>query len=215
MAGIPEEIVQILNKVPEYRKLSQAAFGEYLSFENIKKAIATFERTVLSGNSPFDKYYYGGEKNAISAAALRGKKIFDDPNKGNCKKCHTYSKDSGYFSDNQFHNVGIGFDTKEKPAGRYAVTKKRSDMGRFKTPTLRNATLTAPYFHDGRTYDLKEASEICLNGIKNKNLDPEYKVKRKLTDKELDELVAFIKTLDGELPIFAVPAIPGLQVTQK
>lgn len=107
-----------------------AAFGEYLSFENIRKAIATFERTILAGNSPFDKYYYGGDKGAITGAALRGKEVFDNPNKGNCKKCHTYTKTDGYFSDNQFHNVGIGFDKKLKKGenhdlGRYDVTQKK------------------------------------------------------------------------------------------
>jgi len=214
MAGCPDEIVQKLNKIPEYRELSMVAFGEYLSFVNIKKAIAAFERTILSGNSPFDRYYYGQEKGAISAAALRGMKIFDDPNKGNCKKCHTYNKTDGYFSDNQFHNVGIGYDKKlkkgeEYPPGRYAVTKNASDKGRFKTPTLRNVTQTGPYFHDGRTYSLKEATVICLNGIPNKYLDSEYKVKRKLSDKELDDVVEFMKALTGESPIYAIPEIPG------
>jgi cytochrome c peroxidase len=215
MAGIPEEIVQKLNKIPEYRKLSMTAFGGYLSFMNIRKAIATFERTILAGNSPFDKYYYGGEKDALSAAALRGKKIFDDPNKGNCKKCHTYTKTDGYFSDNQFHNVGIGFDKELKKGeeydlGRYLVTDKREDKGRFRTPTLRNITQTAPYYHDGRTYSLEEATVICLNGIPNKNLDPEYKVKRKLSKQEIADVVEFMKSLTGELPIFAKPEIPGL-----
>ncbi len=215
MAGCPDEIVQTLNKIPEYRALSKAAFGEYLSFKNIKMAIATFERTILSGNSPFDRYYYGNEKGAISEAAIRGKKVFDDPNKGNCKKCHTYTKTDGYFSDNQFHNVGIGFDKKLKkdesyPEGRYAVTKNAADKGRFKTPTLRNVTQTGPYFHDGRTFSLREAAVICLNGIPNKNLDPEYKAERTLTDQEIDDVVVFMKSLEGEMPIFAVPAIPGL-----
>jgi cytochrome c peroxidase len=215
MAGIPDEIVQTLAKIPEYRELSMAAFGEYLSFENIRKAIATFERTILAGNSPFDKYYYGKEKDAMTGAALRGKKIFDDPNKGNCKKCHTYTTTDGYFSDNQFHNVGIGYDKKLKKGdkhdlGRYEVTKKNEDKGRFRTPTLRNITQTAPYFHDGRTYSLKEATVICLNGIPNDNLDPEYKVKRKLGDQEIEDLVEFMKALTGDLPIFAKPAIPGL-----
>jgi cytochrome c peroxidase len=214
MAGCPDEIVQKLNKIPEYRELSMAAFGEYLSFINIKKAIATFERTILSGNSPFDRYYYGEEKGAMSAAAIRGKAVFDDPDKGNCKKCHTYNKTDGYFSDNQFHNVGIGYDTKAKdeedPPGRYGVTKKAEDKGRFKTPTLRNVTQTGPYFHDGRTYSLREATIICLNGIPNKNLDPEYKVKRELSDQEIDDVVAFMEALTGEAPIFAKPEIPGL-----
>jgi cytochrome c peroxidase len=215
MAGIPEEIVQKLAKIPEYRELSMAAFGEYLSFSNIRKAIATFERTILAGNSAFDKYYYGDDKEALTGAALRGKEIFDNPDKGNCKKCHTYTKTDGYFSDNQFHNVGIGFDKKLKKGekydmGRYDVTKKKEDKGRFRTPTLRNISQTAPYFHDGRTYSLAEAAEICLNGIANDNLDPEYKVKRKLTKQEISDLVAFMESLTGELPIFAKPEIPGL-----
>lgn len=215
MAGIPEEIVQKLAKIPEYRKLSMAAFGEYLSFENIRKAIATFERTILAGNSPFDRYYYGNDKGALTGAALRGKEVFDDPDKGNCKKCHTYTKTDGYFSDNQFHNVGIGLDRKlEKDEkydfGRYEVTKKNEDKGRFRTPTLRNITETAPYFHDGRTYSLKEASVICLNGIPNDHLDSEYKVKRTLSEQELSDLVEFMKSLTGELPVYAKPAIPGI-----
>lgn len=211
MAGIPVEIVQTLNKVPEYRALSMAAFGEYLSFKNIAKAIATFERTILAGNSPFDKFYYGGEKDAISEAAKRGKVIFDDPNKGNCKKCHTYTKTDGYFSDNMFHNVGVGMNKEKPDVGRYGVTKKKEDMGRQKTPTLRNNRDTAPYFHDGSTYSLREACQICLTGIPNDNLDPEYKTKRKLTEKEMDDLVEFMHALNGELPIFAKPAIPGLK----
>jgi cytochrome c peroxidase len=215
MAGIPEEIVQKLAQIPEYRELSMAAFGEYLSFDNIRKAIATFERTILAGNSPFDRYYYGNDKGALTGAALRGKKIYDDPNKGNCKKCHTYTKTDGYFSDNQFHNVGIGYDKKLKKGetydfGRFDVTQNKEDKGRFRTPTLRNITQSAPYFHDGRTYSLSEAALICLNGIANENLDPEYKVKRKLSDQELSDLVAFMKALTGELPIYAKPAIPGL-----
>jgi cytochrome c peroxidase len=215
MAGIPEEIVQKLAQIPEYRELSMAAFGEYLSFDNIRKAIATFERTILAGNSPFDKHYYGNDKGAMTGAALRGKEIYDDPNKGNCKKCHTYTKTDGYFSDNQFHNVGIGYDKKLKKGesydlGRFAVTNSNEDKGRFRTPTLRNITQTAPYFHDGRTYSLSEAALLCLNGIPNENLDPEYKVKRKLSDQELSDLVEFMKALTGELPIYAKPAIPGL-----
>lgn len=210
MAGIPDKIVQDLNKVPEYRELSFATFGEYLSFENITKAIAAFERTILSGNSPFDKFYYGGEEDAISDAAKRGKEIFDDPEKGNCKKCHTYTKTDGYFSDNMFHNVGIGMDKKEPEAGRMGVTKNKEDLGRFKTPTLRNVTMTGPYFHDGSTFSLKEAAKICLTGIPNPNLDPEYKAKRELTDAELDDVVEFMKALTGEMPIFAKPEIPGL-----
>ena len=163
MAGIPEEIVQKLAQIPEYRELCMAAFGEYLSFDNIRKAIATFERTILAGNSPFDKYYYGNDKGAITGAALRGKAIYDDPNKGNCKKCHSYTKTDGYFSDNQFHNVGIGYDKKLKKGenydlGRFDVTNSKEDKGRFRTPTLRNITQTAPYFHDGRTYSLSEAA---------------------------------------------------------
>lgn len=215
MAGIPEEIVQKLNKVPEYRELSMAVFGEYLSFGNIRKAIGAFERTILAGNSPFDKYYYGGDKSALTGAALRGKEVYDNPNKGNCKKCHTYTKTDGYFSDNQFHNVGVGYDKKLKKGenydlGRYDVTQKKADKGRFRTPTLRNIVQTAPYFHDGRTYSLEEAAVICLNGIPNDNLDPEYKVKRKLSKQELSDLVEFMKALTGELPTFAKPEIPGI-----
>ncbi len=210
MAGIPDEIVQTLNKVPEYRQLSRIAFGEYLSFKNIRYAIAAFERTILAGNSPFDKYYYGGEKDALSEAALRGKEIFDNPEKGNCKKCHTYTKTDGYFADNQFHNVGIGMDKKKPDLGRYNVTKDSKDKGRFRTPTLRNAVETAPYFHDGSTYSLKEAAKICLTGIPNDYLDPEYKVKRKLSDEELNDVVEFMKALSGEMPIFAKPQVPGL-----
>ncbi len=210
MAGIPDEIVQNLNKVPEYRELSFRAFGEYLSFKNITKAIAAFERTLLAGNSPFDKFYYDGKMDAISDAAKRGKEIFDNPEKGNCKKCHTYTKTDGYFSDNMFHNVGVGMDKEKPDVGRFGVTGKKEDMGRQKTPTLRNVVQTAPYFHDGSTFSLKEAAKICLTGIPNSNLDPEYKVKRELTDEELDDVVEFMRSLTGELPVFAKPEVPGL-----
>ena len=149
MAHTLEGAVDKLSADATYRKDFEKAFGPGpITYEMVEKSIASFERTVISGDSPFDRYFYGGDETALSEAARRGLDGFRDPQRGNCTACHVL----GLFTDNQFHNLGVGLDETGEltDVGRYEVTKQDSDRGTFKTVSLRNIALTAPYMHDGR-----------------------------------------------------------------
>jgi cytochrome c peroxidase len=190
--GNHDEVVKKLKGIEGYRNQFNKVFGTDVTIEGVGKAIATFERTVLSGNSPADRYDTGGEADAISASAIRGLELFR--NKARCTKCH-----SGYnFTDEKFHNVGIGMDAAKPDLGRYEVTKQEGDKGAFKTPTLREIALTGPYMHDGRFKALEEVVTFYNNGgIKNPFQDG-LVIPLKLTDAEKGDIVAFLKTLGGE-----------------
>ena len=153
-------------------------------------AIATFERTVLSGNAPYDKYKQGN-KSAMNASQVRGMDVFF--NKAKCDQCH----EGANFTLNSFHNLGVGQDKAEPEPGRFAVTKKADDFGAFKTPTLRDIENTFPYMHDGSLKTLEEVVEYYdKGGIPNKNLDERIK-KLNLTAQDKADLVAFMKALSG------------------
>src|SRR6267143_1857104 len=167
------------------------------------KSIASFERTVVIGNSPFDRFYYGGDKKALSPAAQRGLKLFLNPKKGNCSVCHAIGKKYGLFTDNKFHNIGVGADNwgNFPDAGRYAQTKIASDLGAFKTPTLRNIAETAPYMHDGSQATLKDVVDHYVGGgTSNPHLDKEIHALDFLTFDERADLKAFLESLTGTLP---------------
>ena len=199
-----EGINQLLADNPKYKPAFDKAFGPGpVTFEKVKMAIATFERTVLSGNSPFDKYMYGGDKKAMSAAAVRGLEVFRNPKKGNCAVCHTIEKDHALFTDGKFHNLGVGMDSKGelKDLGRHDVTKRDEDKGAFKTPTLRHIAKSGPYMHDGSLKTLKEVVDFYVGGgSSNPNLDKEIKSLEHLTKQEREDLVAFMEALTGEFP---------------
>jgi len=131
---------------------------------------------VLAGDSPFDRFYYGHDKKALSPAAQRGLKIFTDPKKADCEVCHSIGKTSALFTDNKFHNLGIGADTRGNlnDTGRFSQTKKDEDMGAFKTPTLRNLAHRAPFMHDGSFPTVKDALAHYIGGGNlNDHLDKE------------------------------------------
>jgi cytochrome c peroxidase len=181
-----------MNKIEGYKPLFKKAFGTGITIEGVGKAIASFQRTILSGNSPADRFDMGGEENAISASAKRGLELFR--NKARCTKCH-----SGFnFTDEKFHNLGIGWDTATPDVGRYMVTKDVKELGAFKTPTLREIANTAPYMHDGRFGTLEEVVEFYnKGGIKNPFQD-ELIIPLELTDEEKKNVVAFLRTLTGQ-----------------
>ena len=190
---------------PTYRAEFEKAFGPGpISFDMVGKAIASFERTVISANSPFDRYFYGGEETALSEVARRGLEIFRNPEKGNCTACHVL----GLFTDNLFHNIGVGVgeDGELTDLGRFEVTGKDSDRGAFKTTSLRNIALTAPYMHDGSLKTLTEVIDFYVGGgNSNPHLDPQLKVLTPLTDLGEEnwsraDLVAFLESLTGEIP---------------
>ncbi|MED5580319.1 MAG: cytochrome c peroxidase [Nitrospinota bacterium] len=192
------EVLKFLKKTLKYKNKFEIAFGKIpITLELIVSAIASYERTILSGSSPFDYWKYAGKKTAISKEAKTGFVIFKK--KGKCVKCHLVDEFSAPFTDNQFHNLGIGLDKGKREIGRQAVTGKKFDMGKFKTPTLRNISQTAPYMHDGRFKTLREVIDFYVQGgIKNPNLDPDIG-KINLTEKEKLNLEIFLRTLDGKI----------------
>jgi cytochrome c peroxidase len=204
MANTPDAVVQRLQEDASYRDDFQTAWGpQPITFEMVQKSIASFERTVLSGDSPFDRFYYKGEGNALSASARRGFKVFTDPKRGNCASCHTIGKKFAIFSDQRFHNIGIGAHTDGSLAdpGHYAQTKNDADMGTFKTPTLRNAVWTSPYMHDGSVPTLKDVIDHYIGGgNSNPHLDKKIRVLDFLSGQERGDLLEFMKSLTGEMP---------------
>lgn len=187
-----DEMLKKMNRIEGYKKLFKQVFGTDITVDGIGKAIASFQRTILSGNSPADRFDYGEDEKALSPAAQRGLELFRG--KARCTRCH-----SGFnFTDEKFHNLGIGWDTNTVDLGRYTVTKNPEDIGAFKTPTLREIARTAPYMHDGRFGTLEDVVDFYnQGGIKNpfreKTLNP-----LGLTEQEKQDLVAFLRSLNGE-----------------
>lgn len=200
IAGIEEA----LSADATYVALFEEAFGPGpITGERASKAIASFERTVLAGNSPFDRYMYGGDETALSDEAKLGLEVFRSEDKGNCAVCHTIEEDHALFSDNKYHNLGVGFslDGTFQDTGRFKVTNDEKDTGAFKTPSLRNIAQTAPYMHDGSLNTLKEVVDFYIGaGNSNPYRDPEVKELDHLTREERDALVVFMESLTGEVP---------------
>ncbi|MBM3795561.1 MAG: c-type cytochrome [Acidobacteria bacterium] len=186
-----------------YRVRFAQAFGPGpVTMDKITKAIASFERTLIAGDTPFDRYFYGGDKSALSPEAIRGLTIFRDKQRGNCAACHTIGERFALFTDGKFHNVGAGLDNEGEvvDAGRFAVTKRDADRGAFRTPTLRNIARTAPYMHDGSLRTLRQVVDFYIGGgSSNPHLDPEVKPLR-LRGEERGELVAFLESLSSPAP---------------
>jgi cytochrome c peroxidase len=204
MAQSLDGVVKRLQASERYREEFAKAWGSNrITIEMVTKSIATFERTVLSGNSPFDRYYYGGDQNALSASARRGLRVFTDPKRGNCAACHLIGKNYALFTDHKFHNLGIGANTDGTltDPGRYSETKNDADMGAFKTPSLRNVTLTAPYMHDGSMPRLKDVIDHYIGGgNSNPHLDKKIHVLDFLSGRERGDLLEFLESLTGPLP---------------
>jgi cytochrome c peroxidase len=196
-----ERVVRKLNAIPGYREQFQAVFGGDATEDRIAKAIAAFERTVLSGPSPYDRYA-AGDRSALPAEAVRGLRVFNG--KARCRTCHG----GPMFSDQGFHNVGIGMDSPDPDIGREAVTGDPRDRGRFKTPTLRNVALTWPYMHDGSLRTLADVVAFYnRGGVPNPNLDI-FVMPLELTADQERDLVAFLEALTGTLPVIERPAQP-------
>jgi cytochrome c peroxidase len=185
-------MISKMKKIKGYNTLFLQAFGEDISIGLVGKAIASFQRTVLSGNSPMDRFDQGGDANAISPEAQRGLLLFRD--KARCTKCH-----SGFnITDEKFHNIGTGWDDNKVDLGRYMVTKNPEDISAFKTPTLREIARTAPYMHDGRFKTLEDVVNFYnQGGVKNPHQDPLI-LPLELTKEEKHDLVQFLRTLNGE-----------------
>lgn len=196
-----ENVIAKLNAIPGYREQFQRVFGTDVTAPGIAKAIASFERTILSGPAPYDLSMMG-DPMAMSPAAMRGMHLFEG--KGHCMVCHS----GPMFSDQSFHNLGVGMDKPNPDLGRFNVTKDPDDTGRFKTPTLRNIALTPPYLHDGSEATLMDVINFYnRGGMANPHLDP-LMVPLALTECEKRDLVAFMEALTGPIPVVEVPVFP-------
>lgn len=197
-----EEAVNKLNAIEGYRKQFQKVFKTDVTSENIAKAIACFERTVLSGNAPYDRFK-AGDKTALSESAQRGMKLFFG--KANCSACHTGSA----FSDGAFHNIGMGTQPGRIDIGRFEHSKLDGDKSSFKTPGLREIKHTAPYMHDGSHKTLTEVVEYYNKGGEaNPQLDEEI-FELKLSKEEIEDLVRFMEEgLSGDYPNVTPPKLP-------
>jgi cytochrome c peroxidase len=204
MAHSLDGVVKHLQSDTIYPDLFKKAWGtDQITIDMVAKSIASFERTVIAGDSPFDRFYYGHDSRALSPEAQRGLKIFISAKKGNCAVCHTIGKDSSLLTDNKFHNLGIGADTKGdlNDVGRYAITKQDADMGCFKTPSLRNLANRGRYMHDGSFPTVKDALAHYIGGGNwNAHLDKEIHSLDILTFDERDDLLQFLDSLNGKLP---------------
>lgn len=183
------EVIGKLKADPKYIKVFKGVFGvepAAIGMEQVSRALASFERTLLAGNSPFDRYHFGKDARALAPPAVRGFELFRG--KAKCQTCHAIGENGAVFTDNEFHSLGIGMEkiaprlaelarhvSRSTPAemdqqiardpelaalGRFVVTRKAADVGKFRTPSLRNVALTAPYMHDGSVATLEAAVEL-------------------------------------------------------
>ena len=203
MGNTHDAMVTSLKGTAGYRPLFEQAFGSpEITVDRVAQAIATFERTVLSGNSRYDRYK-AGEKKAMSAAQVRGMRIFFD--KAKCDSCH----EGINFTLNAYANLGVGTDKRDPDVGRFSVTKDPADWGAFKTPTLRDVARTGPYMHDGSLLNLHQVVNFYdKGGTPNKNLDKKIKPLH-LSEQDKDDLVAFLEALNGDVaPVRAPDKFP-------
>jgi cytochrome c peroxidase len=196
-----QEVVARLSLATAYAERFRAAFGEGPNLKNIARAIASFERTLVTPDSRFDRYL-AGDKSALTEPEKRGLILFIG--KASCSECHNGSN----LADNKFHVLGRTANEAED-VGRYAVSKDEKDRGAFKTPTLRNVELTAPYTHNGVFKSLDEVIEFYSEGGGEATNKSDLILKLELTRQEQADLVAFLKSLTGRQPQVEVPQLPG------
>lgn len=227
-----QPILDVVHTDPEYVSAFKTVFGtagKQVTMQQVSMAIASFERTLISGDSPFDRYLFGGDSRALKLSQKRGLNVF--LGQGRCVSCHTIEQDHALFTDNRFHNLGIGFKrirnnvnktaseflkSKQQGAdidhavliteniselGRFAVTEDVTNIGAFKTSTLRNIELTAPYMHDGSLETLEDVVDFYNNGGRVKETDPVDDFQSggirplNLSDRQKADLVDFMKAL--------------------
>ena len=192
------EIVAKINALQGYRSQFQKVFAGEATAENIMQAISAFERTIISGDTAWDRWQ-AGDQSAVSEGAKRGFEVFKEIK---CNNCH----DGVLFTDQQFHNVGIGMDAPEPDKGRFNATKNEQDTGAFMTPTLRDIAKSAPYFHDGSAATLEDAVEVMLGGGKaNQYLDKKNLEKRTITPEQRRDLLEFLRSLTVDCKLSEPP----------
>ena len=196
MGNTHHAMVDTLARIDGYQPYFEQAFGTAeITKERVARAIADYERTRISGNSPWDRWRRHRDESAVSAEVKAGHDLFF--NKAACNQCHLGQS----FTDNTFHNLGVGWDPKTRTfrdEGRFLVTKRERDRGAFKTPTLRDVARRAPYMHDGSLTTLREVMDLYnRGGEKNPHLDGKIEP-LKLSEPEIAALIAFMEALNGE-----------------
>jgi len=208
MANTLDAMEARLAEIPGYRQQFQEVFGaEQITADLVGKAIATFERMVVSANSPWDRSLATGDESLVSDAARRGNVLFND--KAGCAQCHVVTNVDSVATD-LYQNTGVGMNKEDPDLGRYAHSGAEEDRGAFKVPALRNVTETAPYMHDGSLATLEDVMVYYEKGGEpNEWLDEKMKP-LELTDQERQDLLAFLEALTGEVPAFTkrVPPLP-------
>ena len=237
MVGQEQQMIEWMQQDPKYRQMFESAFNEEqpVNISNLTKAIASFQRSLVSFKSPYDRYRYERDTRAISAAAKRGEKLFNSE-RMECFHCHSgisfsdsIRHENLAFTETAFHNTGlynIDGEGSYPPAniGIKEITQEKSDMGRFKAPSLRNIALTAPYMHDGSVASLRDAiahyqaggrtiTEGEYAGVGSANPYKSGFVKGfEITDSEIEDLIAFLESLtDSEFisnPDYSDPNLP-------
>lgn len=192
-----EELIEELNADASYPKMFEKAFGKAVNQADIVKAIAQFERTLISGNSKYDKYVRGDSGAILNKEELKGLSLAEQF----CFSCHA----TPLLTDNLYHNNGIDNDFNDDTElmmkrGRARITNSTEDLGKFRTPTLRNVEKTGPYMHDGRFATLQDVMNHYSDGVlTSPSLDPLLKRNRKLgfslSETEKKQLIIFLKTL--------------------
>lgn len=204
MGGNIVSIVKKLNAIPAYKKAFHKAFGKDATRQNIARAIASYERTLIARHAPFQRYV-NGDKKAISVAAKRGFKLFR--NKAKCVVCHT----PPLLTDNDFHNIGVPqVGPLKEDVGRYAVTHDADDKGAFKTPSLYNSASFVFFMHDGAFSTMRQVINHYNKGGDPKDAhQSDLIVPLHLTGKEKSDLIAFLKSLtDTRLNHIHRPRLP-------
>ena len=189
----------------EYKALFTKAYpNEAIGRVTLSKAIASFERTIISNNSPFDRWLKGDAK-AMTAQQIKGFRLFEDQRKGNCAICHSAPN----FTDDGFHNIGLAsHENPDADLGRFAIKRIPSLRGAFKTPTLRDVTMTAPYFHDGSVKTLADVvAHYKRGGDTKKDLSPDIKPLL-LSNQEVEAIVAFMEALTSPQLQVTLPILP-------
>jgi cytochrome c peroxidase len=207
MASTSDRFVEYVASSPELGPAFRQRFGstsiEEVEMADLAACIADYERTLLSGNSPFDRFYFGGDEDAISRSARRGLEVF--LTKGGCADCHSLDPSEAMFSDIEFHNTGVGFHARFLYLGyggdglATSFAGRDQFLGEYLTPSLRNIALTAPYMHDGSLQTLADVVDhYNQGGAVNSPFQDSHVRPLGLTSIEREQLIAFLETLTGD-----------------
>jgi cytochrome c peroxidase len=196
MRNTLENVVKTISSVPEYKKAFNDIFDSEVTAPDLAAVVASFTRTIVSGNSLYDQFM-AGDKSALTESAERGLILFNSE-RVNCVACHVGPN----FTDEQFHNTGVSIGGEISNTGRFAHTGESMDMGKFKTQTLRDISRTAPYMHDGSLRTLRDVINFYnKGGGARPNLSKHIRP-LSLSEQECDDLVNFLRSLSGRNVLF-------------